>query len=88
MIGRTKRSKVWLLASIVALIVFAQGGCKVSGKETPWKIWKSPERYTFVLEGMPHGEPYNVGQMYYQFGQSILSGDNCQPDFYTAVESR
>ncbi|MFB3119381.1 MAG: Gfo/Idh/MocA family protein [Stenotrophomonas maltophilia] len=45
-----------------------------------------PERYTFVLEGMPQGEPYNVGQMYYQFGQSILSGDNCQPDFYTAVE--
>jgi hypothetical protein len=27
-----------------------------------------------------------VGQMYYQFGQSILSGDECQPDFYTAVE--
>ena len=45
-----------------------------------------PERYTFVLEGMPHGEPYNVGQMYYQFGQSILSGDECQPDFRTAVE--
>ncbi len=45
-----------------------------------------PERYTFVLEGMPQGEPYNVGQMYYKFGQSILSGDDCQPDFYTAVE--
>ena len=45
-----------------------------------------PERYTFVLEGMPQGEPYNVGQMYYKFGQSILSGDDCQPDFGTAVE--
>ena len=45
-----------------------------------------PEKYIFVLEGMPQGEPYNVGQMYYQFGQSILSGDECQPDFYTAVE--
>ena len=45
-----------------------------------------PKEYTFVLEGMPQGEPYNVGQMYYQFGQSILSGDNCQPDFNTAVE--
>ena len=44
------------------------------------------ERYTFVLEGMPQGEPYNVGQMYYKFGQSILSGDDCQPDFRTAVE--
>ena len=45
-----------------------------------------PGKYIFVLEGMSQGEPYNVGQMYYQFGQSILSGDNCQPDFNTAVE--
>ncbi len=45
-----------------------------------------PEKYVYVLEGMPQGEPYNVGQMYYQFGQSILSGSNCQPDFYQAVE--
>ena len=45
-----------------------------------------PERYTFVLEGMAQGEPYNVGQMYYQFGQSILSQDDCHPDFRTAVE--
>ena len=45
-----------------------------------------PEEYIYVLEGMPQDEPYNVGQMYYQFGQSIRSGDNCQPDFNTAVE--
>ena len=45
-----------------------------------------PGKYIHVLEGMPQGEPYNVGQMYYQFGQAILSGDNCQPDFNTAVE--
>ena len=45
-----------------------------------------PKKYTFVLEGMPQGEPYNVGQMYYRFGQSIRSGDNCQPDFQTAVD--
>jgi predicted dehydrogenase len=45
-----------------------------------------PHKYTFVPEGMPLGEPYNVGQIYYHFGQSILSGDNCQPDFNTAVE--
>ena len=45
-----------------------------------------PGKFTYVLEGMPQGEPYNVGQMYYQFGKSILSGDNCQPDFNTAVE--
>lgn len=45
-----------------------------------------PEKYVYVLEGMPQGEPYNVGHMYYQFRQSILSGNNCQPDFHQAVE--
>ena len=45
-----------------------------------------PEKYTYVLEGMPQGEPYNVGQMYYQFGQAILSGTSCQPDFNKAVK--
>ena len=42
-------------------------------------------KFTNVLEGMPRGAPFNVGQMYYQFGQSILSGDPCQPDFAAAV---
>ena len=45
-----------------------------------------PKKYAFVPEGMPQGAPYNVGQMYYQFGQAILSGDDCQPDFKTAAE--
>ena len=45
-----------------------------------------PARFTYVLEGMPQGEPYNVGQMYYQFGQAIRAGQDCQPDFDTAVE--
>ena len=45
-----------------------------------------PEKYVYVLEGMPQGEAYNVGQMYYQFGQAILSGNDCQPDFQQAVE--
>ncbi len=44
-----------------------------------------PPRYTFVLEGMPHGAPYNVGQMYYQFGRGIREGNSCQPDFDEAV---
>ena len=35
---------------------------------------------------MPRGAAFNVGQMYYQFGRSIHSGDPCQPDFATAVE--
>ena len=34
---------------------------------------------------MPRGAPYCVGQMYYQFGESIRSGADCQPDFAEAV---
>jgi predicted dehydrogenase len=45
-----------------------------------------PEQYTWVLEGMPQGEAFNVGQMYYQFGQAIRSGQSCSPNFDTAVE--
>jgi predicted dehydrogenase len=45
-----------------------------------------PAKYTSVLEGMPKGEPFNVGQMYYRFGEAIRSGGDCQPDFDTAVE--
>ena len=45
-----------------------------------------PSRHSNVLESMPTGEPYNVGQMYYKFGQAIKSGTNCEPNFDTAVE--
>jgi predicted dehydrogenase len=44
-----------------------------------------PASYTNVLEGMPHGAPYNVGQMYYKFGWGIREGIGCQPDFDEAV---
>ena len=44
-----------------------------------------PGRFVNVLESMPKGEAFNVGQMYYQFGQAIRSGQDCQPDFATAV---
>ena len=44
-----------------------------------------PPEYTYVLEGMPRGEVYNVGQMYYQFGRGIREGNDCQPDFDEAV---
>ena len=57
----------------------AQGGNKLEDLEIPGK-------YTYVLEGMPHGEPYNVAQMYCLFGRGIRSGQSCQPDFNTAVE--
>ena len=45
-----------------------------------------PDRFVNVLESMPRGEAFNVGQMYYQFGHAIRSGQDCQPDFATAVK--
>ena len=57
----------------------ARGGNKLEDLEIPVK-------FINVLEGMPRGVPYNVGQMYYQFGQAIRTGVACQPDFNTAVE--
>ncbi len=44
-----------------------------------------PASYTYVLEGMPLGAPYNVGQMYYKFGESIRESSGGQPDFAEAV---
>ena len=44
-----------------------------------------PSQYTYVLEGMPRGAAYNVGQMYYQFGRGIREGQTFQPDFDEAV---
>ena len=45
-----------------------------------------PPSYTWVLEGMPGGAVYNVGQMYYEFGRAIREGDACHPDFDEAVQ--
>ena len=45
-----------------------------------------PGSYTNVLEGMPSGEAFNVGQMYYQFGEAIRAGGQCTPNFDTAVD--
>lgn len=45
-----------------------------------------PGKYTNVLEGMPSGSPFNVGQMYYRFGESIRTGETWEPNFDTAVD--
>ena len=45
-----------------------------------------PGKYRIAPDGMPGGSVFNVGQMYQRFGQAILSGNDCQPDFNTAVE--
>ena len=44
-----------------------------------------PQKHTYVLEGMPQGAPYNVGQLYYLFGEAIRGESHRQPDFDTAV---
>jgi predicted dehydrogenase len=45
-----------------------------------------PEHHTFVSEETPKGAPFNVGQMYDQFGKGILGEESSYPDFDTAVE--
>ena len=45
-----------------------------------------PGKFTNVLEGMPAGSPFNVGQMYYRFGEAIRSGETWEPNFDTAVD--
>ena len=45
-----------------------------------------PARLTVVPETMPPGEPFNVGQMYHEFGQALRQGRDAQPDFATAVD--
>ena len=45
-----------------------------------------PGKYTNVLEGMPSGSPFNVGQMYYRFGESIRTGETWEPNFDMAVD--
>ena len=44
------------------------------------------DQHRFVLEGMPEGAPYNVGQLYYMFGEAIRGQGERQPDFDTAVD--
>jgi predicted dehydrogenase len=45
-----------------------------------------PAHHTFISEETPKGAPFNVGQMYYQFGKGILGEESSYPDFDTAVE--
>ncbi|HIF71899.1 MAG TPA: Gfo/Idh/MocA family oxidoreductase [Dehalococcoidia bacterium] len=45
-----------------------------------------PAHHTFVSEETPKGAPFNVGQMYDQFGKGILGEESSYPDFDTAVE--
>ncbi|MQF94982.1 MAG: Gfo/Idh/MocA family oxidoreductase [SAR202 cluster bacterium] len=45
-----------------------------------------PDKHVNVLEGMPAGAPRNVGQLYFQFGESIRGNAADYPTFDTAVD--
>ena len=45
-----------------------------------------PERYFYVPEDFPRGDPFNVGQLYTLFAEAIRTGENRLPTFDTAVE--
>lgn len=45
-----------------------------------------PAHHTHVSEEMPKGPPFNVGQLYDQFGKAMQGNESTYPDFDTAVE--
>lgn len=45
-----------------------------------------PERFVYVPSGFPQGDPFNIGQMYALFAESIRTGQNRAPDFDVAVD--
>ncbi len=45
-----------------------------------------PAKYRFVPEGVPHGSPYNVAQLYAKLGKAIRDGGAMEPDFATAIQ--
>jgi len=45
-----------------------------------------PERFIYVPADFPHGDPFNVGQMYALFAEAIRTGQSRLPTFDTAVD--
>ena len=45
-----------------------------------------PQRFIYVPTDFPHGDPFNVGQMYALFAEAIRTGQSRLPTFDTAVE--
>ena len=45
-----------------------------------------PERFVYVPADFPHGDPFNVGQMYALFAEAIRTGQSRLPTFDTAVD--
>ena len=45
-----------------------------------------PERYFYVPDDFPRGDPFNVGQLYTLFAKAIRTGETSLPTFEIAVE--
>jgi predicted dehydrogenase len=45
-----------------------------------------PERFVYVPDDFPHGDPFNIGQMYALFAEAIRTGQSRVPTFDTAVD--
>ena len=45
-----------------------------------------PERFVFVPDDFPRGDPFNVGQMYALFADAIRTGESRLPTFDVAVD--
>tara|TARA_B100000315_G_scaffold208766_1_gene204255 strand:+ start:98 stop:1198 length:1101 start_codon:yes stop_codon:yes gene_type:complete len=56
------------------------------GNEAGLEELTIPEGLTQVPEGMPAGEPFNLGQMYLKLNQAIREGRGADPDFDLAVK--
>ena len=45
-----------------------------------------PQRFVYVPDDFPKGDPFNVGQLYARFAEAIRTGQNRLPTFDTAVD--
>jgi predicted dehydrogenase len=45
-----------------------------------------PERFVHVPAAFPHGDPFNIGQLYTLFAEAIRTGQSRLPTFDTAVD--
>ncbi len=45
-----------------------------------------PQRFVYVPDDFPKGDPFNVGQLYTRFAEAIRTGQNRLPTFDTAVD--
>ena len=55
-------------------------------KSNDLKDLNIPERFVYVPEDFPRGDPFNVGQMYALFAEAIRTGQIRLPTFDTAVK--